>query len=51
MKTDNKKWKFVRQHATKEALDRTQIELYIFIYKLLREELDEASRKDRTSSE
>lgn len=50
MKKTNKKWDFIRDHANKEVLDMVQIELYIFIQKLLNDEIEEISQKDRTSS-
>lgn len=30
---------FIREHADKEVIDRVQIELYIFLLKLLKDEL------------
>lgn len=47
---NDKKYEFIRDHASKEALDKIQIELYIFIQKLLINEINEISQKDRTSS-
>lgn len=41
---------FIREHADKEVLDRVQIELYIFMLKLLKEEMDESSPTNQTSS-
>ncbi len=41
---------FIREHASKEALQTIEIEMYIFICLLLKKELDKISQKDRTSS-
>ena len=41
--------KLIRDHATKEAMETVQIEMYIFICKLLMEELAKLNRKDQTS--
>lgn len=43
--------KFIRKHADMKVVDSMQIEMYIFICKLLlKKELEKISRKDRTSS-
>ena len=42
--------KFIRDHANKAVMESIQIELFIIICNLLRDELEKASRKDRTSS-
>jgi len=49
-KANNKRWEFIRDHANEEVLDKAQIELYIFIQKLLNDKIDELSQKDRISS-
>ena len=41
---------FIREYATKEAMETAKIEVYIFICKLLEKELVEISQKDKTSS-
>ena len=42
--------KFIRDHANKAVMESIQIEMFIIICNLLRDELEKASQKDRTSS-
>ena len=51
-KTTKKKFDFIREHTDKAVVDRIQIELYLFIYKLLREEIDkhDPNPQDRNAS-
>ena len=40
---------FIRDHGLKEAMEASQIEMYIFIIKLLQAELERVNQKDQTS--
>lgn len=40
---------FIRDHGLKEAMEAAQIEMYIFIIKLLQAELERVNQKDQTS--
>ena len=41
---------FIRKHINKALMDSIQIEMFIFIIKLLKDELKDISQKDQTSS-
>ena len=40
---------FIRDHAVQKAMESIQIEMYIFIVKLLQSELERVNQKDQTS--
>jgi len=42
--------KFIRDHANKAVMDSIQIEMFIFICCLLKDELEKTNQKDQTSS-